>query len=150
MPKYTVEVSAHLQEIDFIRTPPEYCHSVTLSCGHCGEKPPKPIPISTADTVAGVRGAEVNLRITCKFCGRSNDVKILSEGVYTAEKAPEWGEWLVLECRGVQPLAWGDGDETILCGSEEGLVEDGEWYGYDENKGVELSVTEFRTRVVRS
>lgn len=157
MPKFVLQLSAQLQGVSSFATPSEYPWHVTLGCGNCGEKTGKPVVLSSADHVEGIRGATVNMRITCKLCSRVNDVKVIEEGKpYTSENAPEWGSFVVVECRGLELLdvAFADDVPLTILGAEgfvfeDAFIEDGEFYGYDEKLSAEASITELRTRVVR-
>lgn len=158
MPKFNIEASAQFQNIASLTIPEDYSWHISLLCGNCGEKPPKAIVLTFSDTIEGVRGATVHLRMTCKFCGRASDVKILSDQMtYTAEQAPNWTPILLLECRGIEPkeVVLADDEPLIVKGEdgflfEDALVEDGEFYSYDEKRKVEASITEFKMRIVKN
>lgn len=155
MPRFVVNVSAELQNIESIKTPEDYPWYVSFVCGNCGERPPKPIVLRSSETVEGIRGASVNLRMTCKFCDRANDVAILSEDMeYTSSNAPEWGPLLKIECRGIEPIDVTLADDVPLeiIGTdgfvfEDAFIQDGEYFGWDEKNKVEASITEFRLKV---
>lgn len=112
----------------------------------------------SSEQVEGIRGgAAVNLRRTCKFCKRVSDFKIIKEGMsYTADDSPNWSTILRLECRGAEITDIALADDTPLetVGNdgfvfEDVLIENGEFYGYDEKSKVEASITEFTTRIVK-
>ncbi|KAI0561128.1 hypothetical protein FGB62_92g022 [Gracilaria domingensis] len=152
MPKFSLQISAQLSNITSVEPPEDYPWHLILQCTSCGERTSKPVVLSTAEEVEGIRNAVVNLRLTCKLCGRVNDVKILKQHTYLEEKAPDWGELLTFECRGLQPVEWIIADdvplEILASGGplEDGFIEDGEFYGYDEKLGDEASVTEMKKR----
>lgn len=156
MPRCSVEVSAELLNIQSIAAPDDYPWHLFLMCCNCGEKTDKPIVISKNEEVSGIRGASVNLKISCKLCKRVNDMKILpGKHVYTAEDNG-WVQFLQLECRGVEPTELLLADDvpfeiTGLQGAsiEDGFIEDGEFYSYDESTQTEVSITEFETRIVK-
>lgn len=157
MPKFRMDVSAHFENVAAVSIPEGYPWHMVLLCSNCREKTPKPVVVTSSDVVEGVRGAAVNLRITCKLCGRVGDLKILSDQMhYTENMSPEWSPLLKLECRGMEPncVMLADDVPLSIFGTggmkfEDGFLEDGEYFGWDENQQVEVSITEFRTRVVR-
>lgn len=152
MPKFRLLVSAQLTNVTSIKPPEEYPWHLVLQCTSCGEKTSKPVVVSTADEVEGIRKGFVNLKLTCKLCGRVNDVKLLRQSAYTEEVSPDWAEILSLECRGLQPLEWIAADDVpmeIMSPSgplEDGIIENGEFYGFDEKLGEEANVTEMNSR----
>ncbi|PXF48377.1 hypothetical protein BWQ96_01837 [Gracilariopsis chorda] len=152
MPKFSLQVSAQLTNVTSIKPPDEYPWHLVLQCTSCGEKTSKPVVVSTSDEVEGIRKGVVSLKLTCKLCGRVNDVKLLQQGAYTEEASPDWAEILSLECRGLQPLEWIVADDvpmeiTSLNGPlEDGIIEDGEFYGFDEKLGEEANVTELTSK----
>lgn len=157
MPKFRIEASAQFNGIGSMTMPEDYPWHVHLLCGNCGEKPQKPIVLMASEIVEGVRGASVHLRMTCKLCARTNDVKIISDQMtYSESDAPKWMPILILECRGIEPTGITLADDTPLkIMGEEGynfedvFIEDGEYYGWDEKRGVEASITEFQIRVAK-
>lgn len=152
MPKIRLEVSAQLNNITSVKTPEDYPWHISFQCTSCGEKRDRPVVISSSDEVDGIRGAVVTMKLTCKLCSRVNDIKIVREGEYTEEQSPNWGEFLLLECRGLQPVDWIASEDvpleiTSVNGPlEDCFLENGEFYGYDEKLAQEATVTEFRTR----
>lgn len=138
--------------------PDDYPWHLQLICGNCGEKPNKPIVIMKNDTVEGIRGASVQLRMTCKLCKRLNDVKIISDAFrYTKDDVPNWSPLLTLECRGIEPTGLTLADDTALdiAGEdgfkfEDAFIEDGEFFGWDDKHNVEASITEFRIRAIKT
>lgn len=157
MPRFTMEICAELDGIGSITTPQDYPWYILLRCGNCGERTEKPAVIRDSDEVEGIRGAKVSLKITCKLCGRVNDVKILpGKCSYTSDISPEWGPFLHLECRGTEPLEvqLADDEPLKVLGHEgfefeEAFIEDGEFYSYDEKLNTEASITEYRSRIVK-
>lgn len=157
MPKFTMQISAQLDGVSSISVPDDYPWYMRFGCGNCGEKTQKPVVISESDEVEGIRGANVNLKISCKFCGRVSDVRILpTKFKYTAEDSPDWASFLQVECRGNEPIEIGFADDVPLKMEgaegfefEEALLEDGEFYSYDEKLNKEASVTEFSMKIVK-
>lgn len=157
MPKFTLEMSAQLDNIASLQTPEDYPWRLQFGCGNCGEKTAKPLVVMSSDLVEGIRGAQVNLKYTCRLCDRVNDIKLLEENIqYEAETAPEWAPILRLECRGTEPLAVEMSDTVPLeiigvsgFSFEDSILDDGEFYGYDEKEKTEASITEFQTRIVK-
>lgn len=156
MPKFSVEASAQLQNIVSITVPHDYPWHVNLLCCSCRELHDRPAVITSSDVVEGV-GHDVNLRISCAFCGKKGTVKIVKDQLsYTQDHSPAWNSLLNLECRGVEPV------EVVLADDvpfqffgankflfEDAFLEDGEFFGWDDSNNVEASVTEFRLRIVR-
>lgn len=157
MPKFRFEVSAQLANVGLISVPEEYPWFLQLLCGNCGEQTQKPVVVTSNETVDGVRGGAVNLRMTCKLCNRVSDVKILQDQMsYSEQNSPDWAPFLLLDCRGTEPhkIMLSDDVSLIILGAdgfnfEDAFVNDGEFYGWDEKRNVEASVTEFRTRIVK-
>lgn len=158
MPKYMLEISAELDGVGSIAVPEDYAWHIVLGCGNCGEKTEKPVVVRSSDRVEGIRGATVNLKISCKLCSRVNDVKILEgKGVYTSDNAPDWAGILKLECRGTEPIEvlLADDEELEIVGLEgfefdEAFIQDGEFYSYDEKLNTEASITEYKSRIVKA
>lgn len=158
MPKFILKVSAQLDGVGSISVPEDYPWHIFFGCGNCGEKTEKPIVISESDEVEGIRGAMVNLKISCKLCARVNDVKLLPNGhKYTADNSPDWAPLLEMECRGTEPIQVLLADDVPLdiVGLEgfefdDAFIVDGEFYSYDEKLNTEASVTEFKSRIVKS
>lgn len=156
MPKLALEAKCELNGIESVGFPKEYGFHLKIMCCNCGEVAPKPIVVSTEDSVEGIRGGSVSVKLTCKLCGRSNDLKLLSVFDYDKDAAPNYKKIVVMECRGIEPteLLLAD-DVPMVIKSETGLeledafIADGEFYGYDEKAKTEVSVTEFETRVVK-
>lgn len=155
MPKFMVQVSAQLENIESITAPEDYPWYVDFICGNCGERPPRAVVLRSSETIDGIRGASVNLRRTCKFCDRVSEAIILSEQkTYSSSDAPGWGGFLELECRGIEPTGVTLADDVPLeiVGKdgfkfEDAFIEDGEYFGWDEKTQVEASITEFRMKV---
>lgn len=162
MPKFSVQVQAHLHGVKSVAVPSEnaadYPWHISLRCGSCGEATERPVVVSRSDQAEGIRGATVSLKISCKLCRRVNDLTVLpSESVYTSEDSPNWKDFLTLEARGVEPLdvELADNFDLSITGengfqAEEAQIVDGEFYGYDENLGKEMTVTDWKMRVSRS
>lgn len=153
----SVEVSAQLENVSSISTPEEYPWHLKLRCSNCGEVAEKPVVVSASDNVEGIRGASVSVKINCKFCKRVNDLKIVREDFsYTDDMAPAWKPFLQVDCRGVQPVEWTPASDVplVILGSEgfkcdDSFIEDGEYYGYDENMKTDVAVTELKVRIVK-
>lgn len=157
MPKFAIQVSAQLAGVSSFATPEDYPFHLVLGCGSCGERTSKPIVISDDDEVEGIRGAVVNLKISCKLCDRVNDVTLIKgPRIYSVSEAPEFATLLELECRGTEPLELHLADDVplIIKGLdgflfEDAFIRDGEFYSYDEKLKTEASITEFKTKVVK-
>jgi hypothetical protein len=159
MPKFALQVKAQLQGVgSFSVNDADYPWHITLRCGSCGEQSEKPVVVSQSDDVEGIRGASVNLKISCKLCKRVNDLTILAgASTYTSEDAPEWRQFLAVEARGTEPVAIEFCEDAPLCmkgdlgfEAEDAFIAGGEYYGYDEKLGKEMVVTEFETRIVKA
>lgn len=155
MPKIAIEMQAETSSVASIAFPPDTGFRFVLRCCNCGEQSPKPVVISMDDEVEGIRGASVSIKITCKFCKRTNDLKLLKTFAYEAEKRG-WQKAVEMECRGVEPSKFILDDTVPLSikGTsgyefEEACIDDGEFYGYDEKENTDASVTEWESRVVK-
>lgn len=157
MPKFRVEVSALLENIGSFSTPKDYAFFMSLLCGNCGEKSPKPVVLIKSEELEGIRTGVVNLRRSCKLCDRVSEVKIVQdEMTYSESDSPGWAPFLLIECRGTEPseLMLSDDVPLIVVGTdgfqfEDVVLENGEYYGYDEKRKIEASISELQTRIVK-
>jgi len=191
MPKLALELRAELTNVRSLTAPANYPWHLTIKCTSCGETTAKPIVISADDVVEGIRGGDVTARLKCKLCARVNDVVLLpgehvygadggdggadggdedadgvdgaaaEGGVGAAPRRPGWARFALLDCRGIEPVAWVVADDVpmeVVAGGgavvDGGcVIEGGEWYGYDEGvggaAGGEVAVTELEYRFVK-
>lgn len=157
MPRFRVEVSTQLENIESIQAPEDYPFFIHLLCGNCGEKTNKPVVLTKNDEVEGIRKGAVNLKRTCKLCKRISDVKIISDQMtYSEADCPGWAPFLILECRGNEPseVMLSDDVPLLVSGTDgfqfdDVIIEDNEFYGWDEKRNVEASITEFQIRIVK-
>lgn len=157
MPKFEVQVSGQFDNVESVSVPEDYPWFINFLCGNCGEKTPKPVVITRSEEVEGVRGGNVNCRMTCKLCSRVSDVKILQDGMtYSESDTPNWAPFLSIECRGNEPkdVMFSDDVPLIIVGTEgfnfeDGFLNDGEFFSWDEKRNVEASITEFHTRIMK-
>lgn len=157
MPKLSVEVRGELSGVSSIEAPDDYPYHLVIKCRNCEEESRTPVVVCMKDRVEGIRGASVHLKMTCRMCSRTNDMRLREALPYTSEDAPAWKTFLKVECRGLEPvrLHLADDAPLIIKGDsgfafEDAFIQNGEFYSYDEEQQTEVSITEFETRVVRT
>lgn len=126
-----------------------------MKCTFCSEETPKPVVFTPQDSIEGIGGSSVNLRFKCSFCSRSKlELSFISkpfryEGI-------GWNTLATFECRGLEPIKWILSEVPLIAVTESGakidevVIEDGEYFGYDETSMQEVSVTEFESKFERA
>eukprot|EP00188_Purpureofilum_apyrenoidigerum_P006049 Plantae.Rhodophyta-Purpureofilum_apyrenoidigerum.ctg8683.p1 GENE.Plantae.Rhodophyta-Purpureofilum_apyrenoidigerum.ctg8683~~Plantae.Rhodophyta-Purpureofilum_apyrenoidigerum.ctg8683.p1 ORF type:complete len:156 (-),score=33.27 Plantae.Rhodophyta-Purpureofilum_apyrenoidigerum.ctg8683:144-611(-) len=153
MPTFDLRIEAILENISSISAPNDYSWSFEFECGACGEKSPKPVTFTADHKVDLTRGGKATLQLKCKFCERMSDVSLLDgEHVYTA--SGEMTTFATLECRGTSPSTWNVIEPLTMTGEkgyifDDSEIENGEFFGYNEDQNQEASVTEFKYDIVR-
>jgi hypothetical protein len=162
MPKFAIEVKARFGGVSSVSVPDkvaaDFPWHVHLRCGSCGEESERPVIVAASDEVEGIRGATVSIKISCKLCARVNDLTVLTgKSEYTAEDSPSWKPFLFIEARGTEPTKVELPDDVYLSikgdegfEAEDALIENCEFYGFDEKLSKEMEVTDWEMRVVKA
>ncbi|KAI9502596.1 hypothetical protein BX070DRAFT_192830 [Coemansia spiralis] len=158
MGKIDLQLKADLSNVtDFIVGDEHYHWNFRFECTSCHEKSENLATISTEDSsqISGSRG-EANLVMRCKFCNREGAASIVSKPkAYTAENSGRYATILTIECRGMEPVEIGPTPGWVAKSTEskqsfEVDPSEGEWYDYDDEASVEVSITDVESQFVRS
>ncbi|KAJ2709202.1 hypothetical protein H4R19_004372 [Coemansia spiralis] len=125
-------------------------------CGSCSEVTANFVTINRVETspISGSRG-DANLVMRCKFCKREASASIVGKPAeYMAADSGQFVTVLSLECRGLEPVEFEPRDGWTARGAESGTrfaidLTEGEWYDYDEEAALEVSVTDIGHRFER-
>ncbi|KAJ2800216.1 hypothetical protein H4R20_004141 [Coemansia guatemalensis] len=132
-----------------------------IRCGSCNETTKTFVTINrvvrtqSGSQISGSRG-DANLVMKCKFCKREGSATIVSKPIeYTDKDSGKFASILSIECRGLEPVEFEPRDGWRVVGTESQAkfdvdLTEGEWYDYDEDAGVEISVTEIKAQFVRA
>ncbi|KAJ1735706.1 hypothetical protein H4S06_004157 [Coemansia sp. BCRC 34490] len=158
MVKLELQIKAELTNVtDLKPASTDHCWYFKIQCSSCREVDKNMISISAEDAgqISGSRGG-ANLVMRCKFCKREGAASIVGNPEpYKEENSGSFAKVLVIECRGLEPVEFEPRDGWAAKSTESNDVFDidlteGEWYDYDENASVEVSVTEIESRFTRS
>ncbi|KAJ1732130.1 hypothetical protein LPJ61_002194 [Coemansia biformis] len=127
-----------------------------MRCGSCNETTANFVTINSVEgnQISGSRG-DANLVMRCKFCKREASASIVGKPVeYTDADSGKFVRILSLECRGLEPVEFEPRDGWTARGADSKTrfaidLTEGEWYDYDEEAGLEVSVTEIEHRFER-
>ncbi|PIA13955.1 DUF866-domain-containing protein [Coemansia reversa NRRL 1564] len=128
-----------------------------IQCGSCQEITKNFVTINRVQgtQISGSRGG-ANLVMKCKYCKREGSASIVSMPIeYTDKNNGKFASILSIECRGLEPVEFEPRDGWRVVGTESQAkfdvdLTEGEWYDYDEDAGVETSVTEIKAQFVRA
>lgn len=153
-------------------------YTFDLVCTSCREKHESSVVINRFEKsqLPGSKG-EASFVMKCKFCGKevSIDLNRFEDSLYNdavednrpiIDKAQVQRKkhdlknvqgksvLLALDCRGCEVIEFRPDNLTfiaeLISGSTmEFQLEDGEWYDYDDEAGEEVSVTEFKSEIVK-
>ncbi|KAJ2083294.1 hypothetical protein H4R24_000941 [Coemansia sp. RSA 988] len=134
-----------------------YSWHFKFRCGSCNETTKNFVTIDRAQNsqISGSRG-DANLVMKCKFCKREGSADIVSNPVeYTDKDNGKFVSILSLECRGLEPVHFEPRDGWRVTGTKSQAkfdvdLTEGEWYDYDGDAAVEISVTEVKSGFVRA
>lgn len=152
----TLEGLTDLKPKDDIRNPFEY--TFKIECTSCHELHPKEISINRFEEheLPNSRG-EANFIFKCKCCGKDSSVQIKSTGKsYNIEDNGKKVALLDIESRGIELKEFVPLGEFTARGSEsstkfnEILLDEGEFYDYDDNAAAEVSVTEITWEITKN
>jgi hypothetical protein len=151
-----IEGLTQLKPDDRPESPFEY--TFKIECTSCHEIHPKEVSINHYEQheLPNSRG-EANFIFKCKTCGRDSSVQIKPTGkTYDIEDAGKNVAFLEIESRGLElkefiPLGIfvAKGADTTTKFNDV-LLDEGEFYDYDDNAGAEVSITEVKWDIVRS
>ncbi|KAJ2159006.1 hypothetical protein GGF46_003339 [Coemansia sp. RSA 552] len=133
-----------------------YLWHFKVQCGSCREVSENLVTIARTDSskISGSRG-EANLVMRCKGCKREGSMSIMDEQPRAfTDQDKGFVTMLALDCRGMEPVEFDPCGEWKARGSESGTVfddvnlDEGEWFGYDEEAGEAVSVSDIKTQFV--
>mmetsp|Transcript_2787 Transcript_2787/g.5132 ORF Transcript_2787/g.5132 Transcript_2787/m.5132 type:complete len:161 (-) Transcript_2787:198-680(-) len=156
MPRVALELKADLQGISYFEPldPTTFAWRFRLRCTSCGEETPNPVVFSSTDSVERRRGTPVNLEIRCKLCGRENDITVLTNQTtprYSSTANGDWTRFSSFDCHGLEPISWFCLGEMHVVGDggfvfDDASLDEGEFFGYEENINSEASITNLEYR----
>ena len=144
-----------LEPVDYPGTPFEY--TFRIECTKCREVHGKPITINRYEQheITGSKG-EASFVFRCKSCKSEHFAQISrTKESLTSETAGEWVRILEIDARGADFIEfipegrWSCKALNSKSSFDDVDLEDGEWYDYDDDRGEEVSVTEFRWEIAR-
>ncbi|KAI8867393.1 DUF866-domain-containing protein [Ramicandelaber brevisporus] len=151
--KATLEGVTDLQPVDAH----DFDWTFRVKCTNCGDEAPKPVTINKTEEVEleGSRGT-ANISIKCKGCRRGGSATIFIRP-YGAEDSEKWKTIVTFDVRGnldlVEHLVTGEwmakGEEsnTVFDDVEFESEKGGDWVGYDDKAGSEVSIMDFETKL---
>ena len=145
---------AELQNIDKVTLPSDYSLHIVFKCSSCNEETSKAVVFTAEDKIEGIRGSSVNLRLKCGFCSRTSEISIVDKPFHY--EGSGWKPLCILECRGMVPEKWilSDDPWTVIAESgaeiDDVVLEDSEYFGFDEKGMTEISITEFESKFERA
>ncbi|OBA20570.1 hypothetical protein METBIDRAFT_43948 [Metschnikowia bicuspidata var. bicuspidata NRRL YB-4993] len=145
----------NLKPVDTPDSPFEY--TFRIECTKCREIHGKPVTINRFEQhdISGSKG-EASFVFRCKSCRNEHSAQI-SRTVesLSPENAGKWVNLLEIDARGADFIDFIP-EGRWVCEAlnstsifDEVDLEDGEWYDYDDNKGQEVSVTDFKWEISR-
>lgn len=144
-----------VQPVDSAESPFEY--TFRIECTKCRETHGKPVTINRFEQheISGSKG-EASFVFRCKSCKSEHSAQILrTNESLTQETAGKWVKLLEIDARGADFIEfipegrWMGKAANSTSVFDEIDLEDGEWYDYDDNKGEEVSVTDFKWEISR-
>ncbi|KAJ1868084.1 hypothetical protein H4R99_000267 [Coemansia sp. RSA 1722] len=158
MVKISLLFQAELNNVTDLR-PADEDHSwnFKIECTSCREIDPNVITVTAGEEnkISGSRG-DANLVMKCKNCKREGSVTIVGKPEpYTADDSGQMKSILTVECRGLEPVGFEPRDGWEAKGVDSPTLfqidlSEGEWYDYDENAAIDVSVNELKFEFVRS
>ncbi|KAJ2723793.1 hypothetical protein GGI07_002412 [Coemansia sp. Benny D115] len=158
MVKLALQLKAELNNVtDLVPADAEHNWFFKIQCNSCNEIGENAVSISASDNaqISGSRG-EANLVMRCKFCKREGSASIVSgPQPYTQDDSMQEKKILVLECRGIEPVQFEPRDGWVAKGAESSTrfevdLSENEWYEYDEEAAVDVSITEMSFSIVHA
>ncbi|GEQ69757.1 hypothetical protein JCM33374_g3431 [Metschnikowia sp. JCM 33374] len=161
MVKFFLKVQAELtnvtdvEPVDYPESPFEY--TFRIECTKCREVHGKPVTINRFEQhdISGSKG-EASFVFRCKSCKSEHSAQISrTKETLTPENAGKWVKILEIDARGADFIDFIPEGRWMCKAAESNSVfqevdfEDGEWYDYDDIKGEEVSVTDFKWEITR-
>lgn len=149
-----------------------------LKCTNCGEDAQKVVTFNAHEKqeLAGGKG-EASFVMKCKFCESSNSIvaSVFEEGLFCQQSENvdstkrkkanlngnkidinDWAALLQLDCRGWEITGYEFDQSPFAVELSSGSTmdvqfdEDGTWYDYDDEAGEEVSITDFKFKVIKA
>eukprot|EP00898_Chlorokybus_atmophyticus_P001094 jgi/Chlat1/1986/Chrsp158S02314 len=147
-----LEVKCELENLASLKPKPDTPWVFSIKCGSCQERSDKESHMVQGETydIPNSRG-EANLVQKCKFCGRFGTINFVEEKGKTRASG-EYAPFLLLECRGVEPVTWHPRDgytaESAASATRFDDVDlsDGEFVDYDEKGKASVGVYNIQHR----
>ena len=152
MVKIALQIKAQMEGVTNLQANNDKEWNFEVKCLSCGETHGTPVTFNRQEStsVKGSRGS-ASLVMKCKFCNRQNSIDVLEDtkavGTYTYEQTGKFGVFVVMDCRGMEPIDWLPGGDFECSGAETSSkfdveFEEAEWTGYDEKSSQPVSITE--------
>ncbi|KAJ3022299.1 hypothetical protein HKX48_006486, partial [Thoreauomyces humboldtii] len=153
MPKYQIFFKAELENLTNLRPESldDYDFKLKFTCMNCQEEHEGWVIVNVGEEAETSQGRTANLVMKCKQCKNEGTANMMPETLkaYGIESSGKWAPLIQLECRGLEPIAFGTADGWIAEGAETGtkfeeltIGESEEWAEYDEKASLPVGVTE--------
>lgn len=159
MVKISLQISAALENIEELKTGPNFSYFLKLRCNNCGETDDIWHDICEEEKVKqDTRNAKgYNLVIKCKLCSRENSMDVVegSQSSYTEDDSTKFKAIVSFDCRGIEPIDFDPRSGYIVKSVENGRIfedveiEDGDWTEYDDKNKNSVSIAEFKSQFVK-
>jgi hypothetical protein len=157
--KLILQLKADLENVTDLAPADGYEWHFKIRCNSCNEVDDNWISMNNEDTrgLTGSRGA-ANLVMRCKFCRRESSAQFDTSPIvpYTADSNGNFSRLVVIDCRGLEPVAFQPRNGWTAKGVESGTVFDdvdlseGEWADYDEKAEEPVSISEIEAKFVKA
>ncbi|KAJ3133854.1 hypothetical protein HDU90_005462 [Geranomyces variabilis] len=160
--KFLISVKAELENVTNVRPqdPDNYDWKLKFKCSSCQEEHSGWVIINASEEVeqSNSRGV-ANLVMRCKGCKNEGTTNILTDTLraYDADENGQFAPLVHVECRGLEPIAWGPSDGWAAEGTESGtrfdeipLGEGEEWADYDEKAALPVGITDMEGKIGRA
>lgn len=162
MVKFALKLKAELTNVTDLRPLDEpndpFEYTFIIECTNCREEHAKPVTINRFEShdMSGSRG-EASFVFRCKGCKSEHSSSIVrTDDSYDPDHNGKFVDILIIDARGI------DFKKFIPVGNFQckGLnsnakfpevdLEDSEWYDYDDDAGLEVSITEVNWSIART
>ncbi|KAG5680687.1 hypothetical protein PVAND_010180 [Polypedilum vanderplanki] len=160
MVKIGLQISCMFENIEELKTEPNYSYFFKLRCNNCGESDDKWHSICEEERFQeDTRNPKgFNFVIKCKMCSRDNTIDIVEQSAvsYTEEDVGKFKTIVQLECRGIEPTAFEPREGFIAKAIDNGntfenveIDETGDWADFDEKNNNSVAISEFKSQFVK-
>ncbi|KAI8917596.1 hypothetical protein DFJ77DRAFT_509069 [Powellomyces hirtus] len=162
MQKFQISIRAELENVTAVQPEDvdEYDWKLRFKCVNCQEEHNGWVVVNASEEVEQSNGRGVaNLVMRCKGCKNEGTANIIAETLkaYGIENNGQYAPLVQLECRGLEPIAWGPADGWKAKGAESDtpfaeipLGEGEEWAEYDEKASLPVGITDVEGKVDRA